>query len=493
MPSFSRWNRSLDDDRYGNLSRTRYSNARRYRHPVRIPFFSMFNASMETVKLESLILGGLFLLSLLVYTFQKWDEYTLLILRDPLFWAIMMIPVMTTVVLFILQIVRHDLFFTSLDVVEAVIIILTAFFFLVPGSNHFRDIGMTRTEQIGGVVTEKINYRDSRQESYSCKPCTKNKDGSESCSTCWRTIYFQHYELRNNSGDWWPGYIHFVENVDEPSRRVPEQWQNAYVGMSVSLPHSYTNYYAQAMLAQFEAQQQIYARYKDVCGSAPYEQVSADQSKHLRTLGFDHPELDSWNFAPRESMSMESWNALYDGWKKDETAPTSDFPLYMDTMFGASGKKIQADIMLEFTNGQPDEIVDACSAFWQRGPKNSIQVFFLGYTDANGEYKVDHTTVRLGLDPKDGEGDSNYLMAERLASDLNNYFAEGGTLDREKVLKIVWSNVTRTKQDGGFDRTQMAKYKGLLMGIHPPVWAYWVSAILILLLDILMKSASLMS
>lgn len=90
-------------------------------------------------------------------------------------------------------------------------------------------------EHLNGVVIGKTRDVVSCEHSYSCN-CTKNKDGSESCSTCLEHFYDINWLVNTTVGDV------IINRVDRQGISMPPAYARAYAGEPAAVEHSYMDY-----------------------------------------------------------------------------------------------------------------------------------------------------------------------------------------------------------------------------------------------------------
>lgn len=392
--------------------------------------------------------------------------------------------------------------YNRLTVCEGLTIIVVAMvsnFFIF---NAFRDAAMYRTEQIGGVIVQKLvvpalNLPPESHYHSECVEYNHDKDGNTtSCKTerHWYTYSRDYFLLNDSAGainpatnapdePWWDGWKQNTGRVELGSADAnfipPIEFQQAQIGDYVSYDHQYKNYVAASHTEENDIIRQTFPNLG--CGNAPYSKISNKQFDGIVTVGFGSDYLKSWNITPQEERvrDITQLNKTFNEWKpKEHIIPSVLPPMYLDAIFGQWGPHIQAFPVLIFINGD-DSMADAClQGYWEGGPKNSVYVFFIG-TASNNTFVVDHTRVEYGTT---AEGQSpNFNLKFSLETDLNEYFSKGGQMDRVTVLSMIYNKVSPQ-----FNRYEMRNFEGLKQGVHPPKWAMWMMVVLIIIYTIIM-------
>lgn len=320
-------------------------------------------------------------------------------------------------------------------------------------------------EQIGGFVTEHYTQDGSHKESYECN-CSTDSDGDRHCSTCWRTVYHRDFVVNNSTGDWWDGW-HWSDQVDKPSEfsepyYIPQYYLETYVGKPVSLDHPYPNYIAAINESVYRnTYNGLAQRLTDICPDTPDIRINSTSVYRIIPVGFsqDSPlrtEIYGWNFADMP-VNISSLNP-------------QTVPLYGDSIFGYLGSEVQADVHLYVFNSPNMNYAQMCLAKWKNAAKNSINIFIFGNSDGV-TYSATDVFVGLGVDGAKKNSElqfinenerSNYYMKFDLRNQLLDHFKNGGTLNREQVLRIIVDNVYQK-----FMRQEMSEFKALKDYVYP--------------------------
>lgn len=398
-------------------------------------------------------------------------------LSDIRFWLVILIPVTIGVILWLFSENkwRGQKYFNG---TELVISSLVAIAIVSTGWYIAKNMAFYKNEQIGGFIDRKWTEDGDHQESDT--DCTGTGE-DRTCTTTYYTVYHRDFYLSNTTGDWWDGWI-WSERVDKSCQvcepyRIPSYWQNAYIGKPVSLDHQYKDYIGANLRKRYQNEFEA-INIPDICPDYPYRKIDYDRTDKVLTLDFQSPELEGWNFAPRNEMSVYDFVQVKAG--------EFNLPVYLDTMFGYSGANYQADLMLIFANSTNIQYADKCLAKWERGPKNAIYVFFFGDL-SNGQ--VSNVIVDFGVEGdhqnKDysNEGKSNFRLKVKLESELREYFRNGGALDRETILLMIGKNIKEN-----FNREEMSNYAELARTVKPSNSAMWFIAILVIVIDIFLKT-----
>lgn len=344
------------------------------------------------------------------------------------------------------------------------------------------------TEEIGGYITEKYSVDGDHQESE--EECSGTGDDRK-CTTRYYTVYHTDYILKNSTGDWWGRGEGWSQRVDKssmntpvPEYRIPEYWKNSYVGKPISWSNKYANYISAINDDKYKMMYKTYSEYlPDICNEEYRWRYNDDSVYKAIPLGFSgnssvFDNVVSWNFAPVDLMKSVNYS---------NAQSYKDVPLYMDSVFGVLGGKVQGDTYIYVVNSPNLEYADFCMAKWRGASKNGIFVFIFGVS--NGlEYKPIDVVVKLGVDGNDEntgieidnkESRSNEAMKYDIRNGLLNYFDGGGSLDKTSILTIVFENV-ETK----FERQEMANFKNLKEQVEPTdgwMWMMYIVVIIVVL------------
>lgn len=336
-------------------------------------------------------------------------------------------------------------------------------------------------EQIGGFVNEHYAQDGDHEESYDCM-CTTDSDGNQHCSICYRIVYHRDFTVNNTTGTWWDGW-HWSKRVDKPGKNsepysIPQYYLETYVGKPVSLDHSYPNYIGAMNESIYRNTYNGLAQsLPDICPATPDIRASETSVYRIIPVGFaaDSPlrsDIYGWNF----STTPVDFSNL---------TPQA-VPLYGDSIFGYLGSEVQADIHLYIFNSPNMNYAQMCLAKWKNAAKNSINVFIFGTSDGI-TYSATDVFVGLGVDGTkknselefaNGNERSNYYMKFDIRNQLLDHFKNGGTLNRDQVLRIVFDNVYQK-----FVRQEMSEFKSLKNYVHPTSGFMFFMAIVLILAD----------
>jgi hypothetical protein len=326
-----------------------------------------------------------------------------------------------------------------------------------------------KPEQIGGFITAKYFKDGDHQRSYDCN-CSTDKDGVRHCSTCYETVYHRDFFLENSTGDWWSGNK-WEERNDKPCKNcepynIPDAWEISYVGMPISLDHTYKDYVTAIWSKDFTQVKKALANLPPICPDYPRKRVNEFKATKI-FFSKDFTDLQkmplwSWNFSLQEKKTPEQIKSM----TVDDLLNNSD-RLYMDEIFAFGGSHYQNDTNLIFMNTENREYADLCMANWNHGAKNALYIFVFGKF-ADGEFRPSSAKVIVAMpgeeknkDIKNSDGKSNAVLTMKLEEDLQKYFS-GGELDRVDFLSIVLKNV-----DKYWNRSEMANFKSMAKLILP--------------------------
>lgn len=373
--------------------------------------------------------------------------------------------------------------FSDFNLVEA-LLSFAIFFTVTTGMWYLgRDLRIQNfTEQIGGFITAVYSEDGDHQESYSCN-CTTDSEGNSKCDTCYRTVYHRDFYVETNIGDWFSG-SKWHDRVDKPTQNsepylIPSYYSQSFVGKAVSLDNHYPNYIAAMNENEYKnTYKALSGGLKDVCPESSDKRITEQSVQKIFTLGFDElspirQNVNSWNFAnaPADLSNLSFEN----------------IPMYADTQFGYLGGAVQADTHIYVVNSTEALYANMCMAKWKNGAKNSIYVFIFGQSDGI-QYKATDVYVGLGVDGvnentgielENESSRSNEYMKFDIRNQLMTYFNNGGQLEREKVLSIVFSNVNKN-----FVRQEMAQFKEMIHRVYPTSGFMTLTFVLLLVLDV---------
>lgn len=287
-----------------------------------------------------------------------------------------------------------------------------------------------------GKINKKERIHDDYEESYDCN-CSTDKDGNESCDTCYETHYTVTWNLQSTIG------TIQVDHKDSTWQSVydtpnPTIYDRAFVGESCSRTMRYTNYVQAVPRSLFHKNEQLTQQF---AGKIP---------AYPKVHGLYH------------------FDRVINVGTKVKPDVIKKFDEDLDIILQTLGPVKQANIIIILTNIQDPMYRFAVENAWQGGEKNDI-VIFLGLEDNNyGIAWVDIMTWALNK----GNEMFHVTMRDGIKDDI-------GVLEIDKLVPYINQTVLKL-----YDRPQMADFEHLEKDIDPPGWTIIIAMIAQLLLSI---------
>jgi hypothetical protein len=196
------------------------------------------------------------------------------------------------------------------------------------------------TEIWNGEITKKVREEVSCQHSYSCN-CTTDKDGRQSCQTCYEHTYDVDWKLENTAGK-----DIKIRRVDQQGIDEPPRFTEAHSGDPVSQDHYFVNYVMGAKDSLFNTREQktLIARYQSVIPS--YPDNIYDYYKINRVLLVGN--------VPMDELKHNAWNQQ------------------LSLMLRPLGPRKQVNVIIVLTTVQDPNFANALRAAWLGGKKNDV-------------------------------------------------------------------------------------------------------------------------
>jgi hypothetical protein len=289
-------------------------------------------------------------------------------------------------------------------------------------------------ELLNGEVISKYEDQVSCTHSYSCnckEICTgegKDRTCSTSCDTCYQHPFDIDWVVDTNVGDF------KIDRIDAQGWWEPPRWTKVQKGQPVAREHVYMNYVAAQKDSLYHKQEREMVSLPPV---PPYPRVYDYQyADRVLAVNVAVPELPLWQ--------ADVANALKE-----------------------LGPHKQANLMVMIV-ATPDQNYRAkVEAAWRGANKNDV-------------------TVIIGVEP----GNLTILWAdvitfadnignEELRVQLRNTLLDVGTVDRTKILPLVFDHVRRF-----YNRPHMKDFDYLKNDMEPDTWYQIVFGILFLVVNI---------
>jgi hypothetical protein len=287
--------------------------------------------------------------------------------------------------------------------------------------------GQTTDHEVwNGQITSKSRVHDTYEDPYDCM-CTTDKDGSQSCSTCYETRYTVTWSAKSTVGN-----IRF-KHLDRTSRSVynesdPVAYKRCKKGQPAAMEKSYTNYVQAVPQSLFN-----------------------DNSTTAEQFAGKIPAY------PRVHSRYKINRVLNVGTKLSTETATLNKDL--SESLKRLGATKQANIIVILTEIDDPTYRHAVENAWKGGKKNDIVIFIgvdgnkITWTDTmtwalNSGNEMFHVTMRDGIE-------------------------EIGTVDTTKLTPFISKTVS-----GLYDRPHMKDYEYLADEISPPTWVIVLAIII---------------
>lgn len=294
---------------------------------------------------------------------------------------------------------------------------------------------MTDYEIWNGEITGKNREHGHYLDSYDCF-CTTDKDGFQTCQTCYEDRYTVTWDLHSTLGN-----IR-IKALDRSSKSVynspdPKAYVDAYKGEPCSASRRYTNYIKLVPESMFNDSEQasLYSEFKRLVPNYPGI-YGFYKIRRVFAMGVNVPDLESWN-------------------KK------------LGNILKVLGPKKQANIILIFVNTADPTYKYALESYWLGGKKNDI-IVTIGVTDYPNIRWADVITL--------GKNSGNSMFVVELRDALQNL---GSINSPDDVLGIINDKVQNV-----FSRKPMATYEYLKDEFDPPLWLMMVTIILSIVISV---------
>jgi hypothetical protein len=290
---------------------------------------------------------------------------------------------------------------------------------LVAGVWHWgRAAQVADVEILNGAVTGKSSEHVSCEHSYSCN-CVTNKDGSQSCSTCYEHDYDVDWSIQTTAGDI------DVDRVDSQGTTVPPGWAAAENDQPAAIEHDYVNWVKGVKESLFRPNRAA-AQYDGRLPAYPDKVRDVRFVDRILTDGVNIPDVGAWNY---------------------------DLALRLRTL----GPDKQANVVVVFTSVASPDYADELRTKWLGGRKNDI-VVVVGAPDF----------------PKVAWARSFSWSSNDLVNvEMRDRLQAMGPLDRKGFLDAVESVVR-----ADFVRRPMAEFEYLAAEVEPEPWAVILAVII---------------
>lgn len=279
-----------------------------------------------------------------------------------------------------------------------------------------------------GAITGKQQVSVPCGHSYPCN-CTKNKDGSESCQTCYEHINDYDWEVYSTAGDF------DIPRVDRQGTFEPKRWTQVRVGEAASIAHAFTNYVKAVRESLFHDDAEIGGAYKDQIPPYPNDVYDFYHVDRVLAVGLTVPDLEQWNIDLQERLKI--------------LGPTK-----------------QANAVVVITSIADPSYANALKAVWSGAKKNDT-VLVIGVSAPS---TISWVSVF--------SWSKNELLNVALRDDIKML----GVLDRRAVLDTLALNIKNS-----FERRSMKEFEYLKDEIDPPLWAVIIASVFAVLGSVLLS------
>ncbi len=270
------------------------------------------------------------------------------------------------------------------------------------------------TEIWNGAVTHKQKETTSCEHSYSCN-CTRDKDGHQTCDTCYKHTNDYDWKVYSTAGD-----IE-VDRIDEQGDDEPPRWTKFQKGQPISVEHSFDNY--------------VRAVPESVINAGPMSEEEAAKYP-------SYPSVYDLQYVNRAiNMPDQKW------WNDN-----------LAEVLKTLGPAKQVNIVMVRTQSG-EQYASRMARAWLNGKQNDVIVIIGTDTTSN----VVSWVKVIGWSELP-------LFNIQLADTIKSI----GTLDRKQEIVDAIVNQINTN----FVRTHMSEYDHLRDNISPPTWAIILAALL---------------
>ncbi|MEC9292309.1 MAG: hypothetical protein VX730_07910 [Pseudomonadota bacterium] len=286
---------------------------------------------------------------------------------------------------------------------------------LVFGGYKLTEKGMMADTEIwNGSIADKKRVRVSCEHSYQCN-CVTDKDGKQTCQTCYEHSHDYDWRVYTNVGDF------NIRRINRQGTKEPPRFTEVVIGEPAATEHTYDNYVQAANGSLYKTQMLDYEHLADV---PEYPRVFDYYRAHrVLTSGFSLKDADHW----QDLLNQELIHL---------------------------GPSKQANVNLIITTEKSREYVFKVEAAWDGLNKNDVVVILS--VDATDTINWAHVLTWAG-------GYGNEEMAVYLRDELQNI---GTISDPHAIVHAISEEV-----DAHFVRPQMKQFAYLKSQINPPTWA----------------------
>jgi hypothetical protein len=281
------------------------------------------------------------------------------------------------------------------------------------------------TEVWNGEVTKKVREEVACEHSYTCN-CTTDKDGRQTCQTCYEHDHDVDWKLENTAGD-----DIEIRRVDRQGVDEPPRWTAVQIGDPVSQLHHFVNYVMGAKDSLFNNKdaQSSFDQFKSQIPAYPDHVY--DYYRLNRVLAVGKVEIDE--------LSLNAWDQQ------------------LAQMLRPLGPRKQVNVIIVLTTIKDPNFANALRTAWLGGKKNDV-VVVIGTTDYP---KVDWARVFSWTD--------NEAFKIQLADAIQ----DKGTLDPVNTTALIGGWVNRD-----FTRKHMKDFNYLAWESTPSMSACIIIAFL---------------
>jgi len=285
------------------------------------------------------------------------------------------------------------------------------------------------TEVWNGQVTSRESHHVSCEHSYQCH-CRTDKDGHESCDTCYEHFYDVDWTVHASTGE--------AVNIDREDRQglvEPKRWDAAFPGEPFESSHHFTNYILANPDSVLLGTKGDVPRFKAMIPQYPSEIYNYYYNNPVVNMGVPNVDLSAWNWLIRD----------------------------INKILGPK-KQVHIIVILVPTNDRAYML--ALKDEWVGGKKNDV-IVVIGSSDGLGD-KIDFADVL--------SWSTNKAMAVDLRDKIQ---AEGSLLNKDSIVRDIGETV-----NAEFVRMHMKDMKFLMRSFQPSGTSMLVIFILATLISI---------
>jgi len=303
--------------------------------------------------------------------------------------------------------------------VKEILLHLGIVLFVTSGVYYIGMVGQSMDVEIwNGEVTGKEKVWVSCEHSYSCN-CTTDKDGNESCDTCY-----------DHSNDWdWQVYSNIndtetIARVDRRGSNEPPRWTAVKLGEPFSDEKIFKNYIKGAPDSLFN-DKDLVTRYQSLIPKYPSKIHDYYRINRVIPVGISVPDIGQWNGELSEMLRI-------------------------------LGPRKKSNVVIVIAKTDQVEYAKALKEAWLSGKKNDT-VVVIGST----QYPtIDFVDV------------FSWSKKAILDVELRDNILSEKTIDKTKIIGIIEGQIQKN-----FEKRSMEEFAYLADDVVPPTWLLIVTCL----------------